>query len=81
MLQQNQRYLIVGMFLKINDALPLCDIFNSLKKDYNYSNPGSIIRDAIQEGLIYVDNIDNNGDVYLALTDYGESMWEEQSEG
>ena len=77
MLQQNQRYIIVSMFSSINDALPLCDILDILKKEHGYNTSGSIIRDAIQEGLIYVDNIENNGEVYLALTDYGERTWSE----
>lgn len=75
MLRQNQRYIIVGIFSDIKEAWSVKQMIDILERVHGYENPGWMIRDAIQEGLLYVDNIDNNGVVFLALTDFGEETW------
>ncbi|MCJ7572096.1 MAG: hypothetical protein MUO82_09520 [Candidatus Thermoplasmatota archaeon] len=81
MLQQNQRYIITELFRTVNETLELKHILNELKNQYGYENSGSLIRDAILEGLLYVDLIENNGRIYLGLTTtFGENTWWEQHE-
>ncbi len=38
-------------------------------KKLGYSEPGNIITFAIQEELLYVDSIENDGTVYIATVD------------
>lgn len=79
MLNENQREIIVQMFDTIDDALPLTDMAQDLR-ELGYASASRIIRDAIQEGLLYVDAVEDDGTVYLALTDWGEEIWEELNE-
>lgn len=73
MLSQEIRHIIVDIFENINQALSLTYMLEVLKREY--IQPEDMIRDAIQEGLIYVDAIKEDGTVYLGLGDYGESLW------
>jgi len=64
---------IIDIFESPDDALPISDILEELKDKHD--DPGDIIKDAIDEELIYIDTIDKDGTVYLALTDAGEEIW------
>ncbi len=72
-LTQTQKKNIVSMFDDINEALALHTITEILNE--HYINPGKIAREAIKEGIIYMDSIDNRGVPYYALTDDGEYLW------
>jgi len=56
-------------------AYPLEDIMKSLR-DTGRENPGTIILDAINDKILYVDDIDEDETMYLALTKEGASLWE-----
>ena len=76
MLSQEIRHVVVSLFENINEALSLIYILEKFREEHDYLvNHEDIIRDAILEGLIYVDKIDLDGTVYLGLGSLGESMW------
>lgn len=77
-IQDNQREIVVEMFERKGIALVLNDMIEILRD--KYIQPGRIIRDAIQENLLFVDAIEDDGTVYLALSDWGEELWEKQHE-
>ena len=62
---------ILGILDKPDYAYPLEDIMKELKK-LGYHNPGSIVLYAIQDELLYIDNIEDDGVVYLAIGDQDE---------
>lgn len=66
---------IIGIFEYIDDALLLEDIIQELK-DLGYVSPGDVILDALRDELLYVDDIDDDGNIYLALAESGEKLWE-----
>jgi hypothetical protein len=74
-IRENQREIIVGTFDEIDSSLPIEHILDILIQKYGYKIPGKILRDAIQEGILYVDEITDEGVVYLALDDWGETIW------
>ena len=79
MLSEEIRQIIVDMFEKVDEALSVAYILGVLKSEQSYLvNPEDIIRDAIEDGLIYVDTIKDDGTVYLGLGAFGESRWRER---
>lgn len=61
-----------------NETLSTDYLVRNLKRDpYHYSAPERIVRDAINDGYLYVDSVDRKGVVFLGLTDTGEHEWEE----
>ena len=62
---------IMGIFEKPDCAYPLEDIIEELKK-LGYPNPGPIVLYAIQDELLYIDSIEDDGVVYLAIEDQEE---------
>ena len=76
MLQETQVGILVRMFDATSDAIPIKYIIKTLKTKHSYEHPGRIVRDALLEGLFYVDKIEDDGTTYLALTDSGEEKWE-----
>lgn len=49
-------------------AYPLEDVMGEFR-NLGHNNPGMIITCAIQDELLYVDSIEDNGTVYLALVE------------
>lgn len=66
---------IVEVFDDVDDALPITDIEYELVES-GYSNANEVIHHAIRDDILYVDGIDPDGVIYLALTDKGETLWE-----
>jgi hypothetical protein len=62
---------IMKIFEDTEYAYPLEDVMGELKK-LGYSNIGTIVTCAIQDELIYVDSIEDDGTVYIALVDQDE---------
>lgn len=69
---------IVEIFDDINEALPITDIEHELTESgySEYSNAYKVIYHAIRDDLLYIDDIESDGTIYLALTDKGEALWE-----
>lgn len=63
---------VINDIMKIFDnpeyAYPLEDVIEELE-GLGHHNPGTIITCAIQDELLYVDNVEDDGTVYLALVD------------
>jgi len=51
------------------------DLSKFLKKEFDYQNPHRVIRDAIREGFLYVDDITDKMEFMLGLTEWGEEVW------
>lgn len=66
---------IVEVFSDVNEALPITDIEKELTES-GYSNAYEVIYHAIRDDLLYIDDIEPDGIIYLALTDKGEALWE-----
>lgn len=62
---------IMKVFENTDCAYPLEDVMAELK-ELDHPSPGAIIVCAIQDNLIYVDSIEDNGTVYLAVVDKNE---------
>ncbi len=62
---------IMKIFENTDCAYPLEDIISELK-NLGHSSPGTLIVCAIQDNLIYVDSIEDDGTVYLAVVDQDE---------
>ena len=56
-------------------AYPLADIIDSLR-DSGCADPATAVADAINDGILCVDSIEEDGTLYLALAKKGESLWE-----
>lgn len=65
---------IIKLFGDTNDSLLLSDIIYKLK-NIGYENPGAIIKDAVQNNILCIDDIEDN-DIFFALTYLGEDIWE-----
>jgi hypothetical protein len=52
-------------------AYPLNDVIAELK-ELEYDNPGGVITLSLQDEVIYVDSVEDDGTVYLALTEQDE---------
>lgn len=57
-------------------AYPLEDIMGELRT-LGYSNPGSVVLCAIQDDILYVDSIEDDGTVYIAIVDNDENKGDE----
>lgn len=77
MLTDKQKEIIVSKFDKTNTTLELKFLIDELIKE-NYEKPNRVVRDALLEGLLYVDNIDNDIDIWLALTEWGRDVWDDR---
>lgn len=66
---------LVNIFDNINEALPIVDMENDLTQS-GYTNSYEIIYNSIRDDIIYIDGIEPDGTIYLALTDKGEALWE-----
>ncbi len=64
---------LVKIFEEIDDSLLMAHLIDNLK-DLGYDNTGSIIKNAIKNDILTIDDIEDN-DIYLALTDFGEELW------
>ena len=62
---------IIKIFEDPDYAYPLEDIIAELKK-LEYTNPGLSVLCAIQDEILYLDSIEDNGAVYVALVDRDE---------
>lgn len=70
-----ERKALINIFDDIDDALPLSDIMRILK-ELGHDNAAEIIIDAIRENILYVDDLEDDGKIYIALADLGEEMWD-----
>lgn len=70
---------IVGIFDDFNNAFEIFYIRDKLK-ELIPKNPNRVIRDALLDGLLYVDNITDNDEILLGLTKWGENIWWELNE-
>lgn len=77
-IERSDRDDIVNIFDDIDNALALSDIIAELKK-LKYENPGGSIKKAIDDDILYVDDIESDGTVYIALSSIGEMIWEYQN--
>lgn len=78
-LTQEQRDLLVSIFDNKSQTLTiefLVEVFEGL--GYTEQGGSTIIKQCLDEGIAYVDMIRNRGrDVFIGLTDFGESIWED----
>lgn len=56
-------------------AYPLEDIIQSLEES-GHADPGTVVVCAINDNILYVDSIDEDEVVYIALTEKGDTLWE-----
>jgi len=66
--------IILDLFETPEDALSY-DYIKEQLKEHSYKKPDLIIRDLINEGILQIDELEP--EMYLALTGYGEELWEE----
>lgn len=52
-------------------------IMEQLKDSFGYKKPNRIIRAALREDFLYIDNITEDQDFMLGLTEWGEEVWED----
>lgn len=81
MLTDAQIYSILEIYDSTNTTYETFYLIDEMKKA-GHEKSNQIIRDALLDGLLYVDNITgNDGDVnmLLGLTDWGERLWMEKS--
>jgi hypothetical protein len=65
---------IVSIYDDLNNTYEIFHIINILRQERN-PNPNRIVRDALLDGLLYVDNITDNEEIMLGLTKWGENVW------
>ena len=65
---------IVRLFEDIDDSILLYDMISKLK-NIGYDSAGIIVENAVQNHILCIANIEDN-DIYFALTDLGENIWE-----
>ena len=65
---------IIKLFEDIEDYILLYDMISKLK-DLEYENAGVIIKDAIKNHMLCIENIEDNN-IYFALTDLGKNIWD-----
>jgi hypothetical protein len=66
---------ILNVFDDSDYAYSLVDIIKSLN-GAGYPIPGDVIVESLSDDILYVDDIDENETIYLALTKKGGSLWE-----
>lgn len=59
---------ILTIFTDNDYAYGLEDVLNKMT-EMGYTNPGVAILHAIQEEILYIDNIENDGTVYIATVE------------
>lgn len=69
---------ILKTFEDSDYAYPLADVIGSLE-DIGYERPGTIIVGAIKDKILYIDDIDEDQTIYIALTEEGGSLWESRN--
>ncbi len=70
--------IILSIFDNIDQSLTLDHIIEQLSTNYKY--PEKVVKEAIDEGLLYIDEITDirtNNQVFLALTEWGEELWDD----
>lgn len=65
---------IINIFDDIDDALSLSDVMRVLK-ELGHDNAAELIIDAMRDDILYVDDIEDDGKIYIALAELGEDMW------
>ena len=80
MLEDNQIEAIAELFDDSEETIELSYLSKQLLDEYGYTKPNRLIRDALLDGLLYVDTIEDDDSVMLALTDWGESVWDSLQE-
>ncbi len=65
---------IVKIFEDIDGPL-LLSYINTKLTDQGYKNSGVIIKNAIKNGILDIDDIEGN-EIYFELADYGKNLWE-----
>ena len=59
---------IMKIFEDADYAYPLEDIIEELRK-FGYVSPGSVVLGALQRDVLYIDSIEDDGIIYLAVTE------------
>jgi hypothetical protein len=82
MLHEPQIEAIISLYGSLNETISAEWLIKTLgSPDYGkYSKSNRIIRDAIAEGLLYVDSIKEDADFMLGLTKWGQAKWYELNE-
>ena len=78
MLENTQIEAIANAFDDPDETIELFDLWKLLSEDY--AKPNRLIRDALLEDLLYVDTIEDDKTIMLALTEWGEAVWAEIQE-
>jgi len=73
LLENTQIEAIANAFDDPDETIELFDLLKLLSKDY--AKPNRLIRDALLEDLLYVDTIEDDKAIMLALTEWGETVW------
>ena len=71
----------IAKLFESNDSVLSTNDMISRLKDIGYENAGSVIKRAIDNDILCIDDIDdNNNGVIFALTELGKDIWEELKE-
>ena len=76
LLSREEKEEVVGIFENINFAYPLNEIIEELEKN-GHSDTGKIVLNGLFDNILGVNDIENDGTVYIALGLEGEDIWRE----
>lgn len=79
MLKDDQIETIVLLFDEPDTTWDILYIIKQIEKK-GYAKPQRVMRDALRDGLLYVDNIESDNTIMVALTEWGEHVWDELNE-
>jgi hypothetical protein len=81
-LSDPQRFSLLSLFDSQEETIAVDWLVNALRRPSRggYQHPERIVRDALEEGLLYVDSIGRDGTTFVGLTEDGESEWREDFE-
>jgi hypothetical protein len=76
-LSEPQRVSLLSLFDSDDETIAVDWMVKELKKPKlgGYLHPERIVRDGLEEGLLYVDSIGADGSTYVGLTEAGETDW------
>ena len=66
--ENDMKYDVMKIFEDADYAYPLEDVIEELRK-FGYVNPGSVILSSLQREILYIDSIEDDGTVFLAVTE------------
>ena len=74
MLSERQAFVLASLYESPNETLEI-NYLMDLLGDEGYSVPNRIIKDAILEGIIYIDSITDARKIMVGLTKIGVKIW------